>query len=196
MTNLFAGSVIRLRAVEPSDWEYFYNANLQDTDAGQLTDEVWFPTSVDFVRSFTEHESRRRGNDSEGFRFAIELLATGEMVGTLNTININRRCGTFMYGIAIATSHQRQGIASEAIRLVLRYYFHERNFQKVNVEVFGYDEPSMRLHEKLGFVLEGQLRRFIYAKGAYHDALYYGMTREEFDEIHGAEMFVDPTRSA
>ena len=193
MASLFVGELVRLRAVQPSDWEYFYEWD-KDTDPGRMTDEVWFPNTVEYARGYAEHESRRRG-EADTFRFMIERVSDEAVIGTLNVININRRCGTFMYGLAIAPAYHRQGYASEAIRLVLRYYFHERNYQKCNTEVFGYNEPSMRLHEKLGFVLEGRLRRYVYSGGAYHDALMYGMTREEFDEIHGAEMFVDPMRS-
>jgi RimJ/RimL family protein N-acetyltransferase len=38
----------------------------------------------------------------------------------------------------------------------------------------------VRLHEKLGFQLEGRLRRVVYTRGQYYDELYYGMTAEEF----------------
>ena len=49
------------------------------------------------------------------------------------------------------------------------------------------DNPaSIRLHEKLGFVLEGTLRRMFYTHGQYHHLLWFGMTREEFDEHYGA----------
>jgi RimJ/RimL family protein N-acetyltransferase len=86
-----------------------------------------------------------------------------------------------MYGIAVLPQHQRKGYASEAIRLVLRYYFGERRYQKCTVEVFSFNEPSQRLHEALGFTLEGRLRRMIYTNGVFYDALLYGITREEFE---------------
>jgi RimJ/RimL family protein N-acetyltransferase len=31
-------------------------------------------------------------------------------------------------------------------------------------------------------LLEGRLRRMVYTNGALHDELYFGLTREEFDE--------------
>ncbi len=182
MGNLFVGEWVRLRAVVPSDWEYFYEWD-KETEAGRLTDEAWFPNTVEHAKDFAEHESQRRG-EGDVFRFMIERLSDGEVVGTLNTHGVNRRSGTFMYGLAIAPAHQRHGYGSEAIRLVVRYYFYERNYQKVNTEVFSYNRPSIHLHEKLGFVLEGRLRRHVYSGGAHHDALLYGMTREEFDEHH------------
>lgn len=90
------------------------------------------------------------------------------------------RSGTFMYGISILPSYRRKGYASEAIRLTLRYYFNERRYQKCTIEVFSYNPASMRLHESLGFTLEGRLRRMVFSGGEFHDALYYGITCEEF----------------
>jgi RimJ/RimL family protein N-acetyltransferase len=105
----------------------------------------------------------------------------GPFVGTINTHTCDRRCGTFRYGLGILPQHQRKGYASEAIRLVLRYFFEERRYQKVNADVYSFNEPSIRLHESLGFVLEGRLRRVNFTQGQYHDALMFGMTKEEFE---------------
>jgi RimJ/RimL family protein N-acetyltransferase len=50
------------------------------------------------------------------------------------------------------------------------------------VEIHEFNTPSIRLHEQLGFVKEGRLRRMIYTGGRFYDALLYGMTREELAE--------------
>ena len=90
-----------------------------------------------------------------------------------------------MYGVAVHPDHRRKGYASEAVRLVLRYYFHERRYQKVNASVYSFNQPSIQFHERFGFVLEGRLRRMIYSSGEYHDELIFGMTREEFEHKTG-----------
>jgi RimJ/RimL family protein N-acetyltransferase len=64
--------------------------------------------------------------------------------------------------------------------LVLRYYFQELRYQKVTVRVYSFNDASIRLHEKLGFQLEGRLRRTVYTNGEYFDELIYGLTVEEF----------------
>ena len=177
MITVFQGEKVRLRAVEASDWEVHYQWNL-DSDNGRMTDEVWFPTSKVFVQEWAERESKRREED-DAFRFQIETLA-GELVGTINTHSCNLRCGTFNYGLAIRPDQRRKGYASEAIGLVLAYTFGERRYQKVNAEVYSFNQPSIALHERLGFMLEGRLRRMIYSGGMFHDVLVYGLTQEEF----------------
>ncbi|HEX2905466.1 MAG TPA: GNAT family protein [Phototrophicaceae bacterium] len=178
MSNIFQGRRVRLRAVETADWEIWYNAE-PNTDDGRLAYEIPFPASAEQVRANVENLAKS-GAPGDEFRFMIERL-DGEYVGTLNTHTLNPRCGTFMYGIGIIPQYRQQGFASEAVRLVLRYYFWERRYQKVNAEVYSFNAASMRLHERLGFTLEGRLRRMIFTGGQYYDALIYGQTREEFE---------------
>lgn len=179
MDNLFRGRLVRLRAVEPSDWGYFYAQDDASTETGRLTDEVWFPSSRDEAKAWTEEQAKAK-REEDTFRFQIEALEAGELVGTLNIHTTNPRCGTFYYGIAIDPSHWGRGYGREAVALALRYYFDERRYQKVNAEVYSFNTRSVQFHERFGFTLEGRLRRMIYSGGAYHDALIYGMTREEF----------------
>lgn len=50
--------------------------------------------------------------------------------------------------------HWRRGYASDAICIVLRYYFEELRYQKCTVSVYDFNESSLRLHEWLGFQVE------------------------------------------
>ncbi len=178
MTNIFEGKLVRLSAIAAAHWEVFYQWNLDSESARHLY-EVPFPSSAERVRTWVEEAAKHETN-AENFDFVIERL-DGEMVGSIGTHHCNLRFGTFMYGLAIMSPHQRKGYASEATRLVLRYYFQERRYQKANTEVYSFNEPSIHLHERLGFTLEGRLRRSVFTQGQYFDRLQYGMTREEFE---------------
>jgi RimJ/RimL family protein N-acetyltransferase len=178
MTNIFQGDLVRLRAIESANWEVFYQWDM-DTDDARLLYEIPFPTLRDRVQAWAETQAKSEAKQ-DNFDFQVERL-DGEVVGTISTHHCNPRCGTFMYGLAVLPPHRRKGYASEAVRLILRYYFEERRYQKVNAEVFNFNEPSKRLHERLGFVLEGRLRRMIYTQGQFHDVLIYGLTKEEFE---------------
>ena len=177
MTNIFEGKLVRLRAVEPGDWEAHHQWD-RDTETARRSYEIPFPQSTLSTQQWAEREAGRSNEDEH--RLQIETL-DGVQVGTINTNACDLRCGTFRYGLAIMGQYQRKGYASEAIRLVLRYYFQERRYQKCNASVYSFNEPSQKLHESLGFTLEGRLRRMIYTNGEFHDALWYGITREEFE---------------
>ena len=180
MENIFQGKLVRLRAVELVDWEGAYLSNRDSTEGGRTTDEIWFPMSQEQAHAWAE-EQAKNGAHEGAFRFMIDRL-DGVTVGNISTHGINRRVGSFMYGLG-APQFRRGGFASEAIRLVLRYYFWERRYRKVTAEVYSFNTPSIWLHERLDFTSEGSLRRMVYTGGEFYDALFYVMTREEFEVV-------------
>ena len=62
-----------------------------------------------------------------------------------NTHTCDARQGTFRYGVAIRREHWRRGYASEAIRLVLAYFFRELRYQKLTSMVYSFNERSLRM---------------------------------------------------
>jgi RimJ/RimL family protein N-acetyltransferase len=176
--NLWTGDLVKLRRIEPEDWEHFYRWN-QDTDAERLGYFVPPPQSKEAVRKWAENESTVRP-EGDDIRFVIETLDR-VLVGSLNTHHADTRNGTFEYGISLGREHWGQGYAADAIRVLLRFMFRERRYQKANAYVYAFNERSLALHRKLQFVEEGRIRRNHYADGAYHDLVWFGMTREEFE---------------
>jgi RimJ/RimL family protein N-acetyltransferase len=177
--NFWQGLHIRLRAVEPSDAETFFTWN-QDSEMMRNLNWLLPPTSLESVKRWAEEESRRKPTNDDFF-WVIED-GEGQIVGSISAHHCDRRAGAFKYGIAIRQEHQRKGYASEAILLVLRYFFEELRYQKVTVNIHADNVASLRLHERLGFQLEGRLRRTVSARGQYLDEVLMGMTIEEFQE--------------
>lgn len=183
MKPYWQGKLVRLRALEPDDAEHFYNLNLErDTDRSLFM--VYPPSSMASQRAWVERASQEGFGEGQSFRFIIEALDSGQVVGTIDTHHCDPRVGTFAYGLSVREQYRGRGYASEAILMVLRYYFFELRFQKANPMVYGFNDASKRLHEKLGFVLEGTRRRSAFSNGVFHDVILYGMTIEEFGELH------------
>jgi RimJ/RimL family protein N-acetyltransferase len=176
--SIWEGRLVRLRGVEPDDWAIFHDWD-NDLEFSRYTDEVLFPTSREAIKKRVEEMAVATPKDDE-FRWMIETV-DGEVVGTINSHTCKPRMGTFRYGISIVREQRRKGYATEAIGLVLAYFFRELRYQKVNVEIYDFNEPSLRLHRHLGFGEEGRLRRMFRTAGAYHDEIILGMTAEEFE---------------
>ena len=185
-TSIWRGHRVRLRPVEPDDWPLFH-AWGQDDAVSRLAHTVPFPESAEAVRRWAEGTATREWRDDD-FRWLILALDGDAPVGTINTHGADRRAGTFSYGVALASGAERRGFGSEAVRLVLRYYFLELGYQKANAHVHEFNGPSRLLHERLGFVLEGRLRRMVYTAGRHWDMLAYGMVREEFDASQASHL--------
>jgi RimJ/RimL family protein N-acetyltransferase len=176
------GERVKLRGLRSTDWELFRRWN-ESPEWSWADLHAYPPISPEQTKSWVEREARE-GRDGDNRRFIIES-AGGEPVGTIDTSHCNRLVGTFRYGLAIAPEHRRNGYAREAILLVLRFYFEEYGYQKVNTSIWSFNEPSLRMHEALGFTLEGTLRRTHRRAGRLWDEVIVGMTIEEFHERHG-----------
>jgi RimJ/RimL family protein N-acetyltransferase len=174
------GEQIKLRAVEPSDWETFHAWN-HDTTMARGLYRVPFPQSREAAKRWAEKEATREP-EGDNYFWIIEDLA-GNVAGSISSHHCDPRNGTFEYGIALRKEYQGKGYASEAITLVLRYFFEELRYRKVTARVYSFNEPSIRLHERLGFQKEGQLRCMIYTEGQHFDEIIFGMTAEEFQAI-------------
>jgi RimJ/RimL family protein N-acetyltransferase len=87
------------------------------------------------------------------------------------------------FGILIGDrEYQNQGYGTEATRLMVRYGFEEMNLNRIGLSVFAENLAGIRAYEKAGFVREGCVRRAYYRNGSYHDELFYGLLRSEWEQ--------------
>ena len=109
--SIWQGERVRLRAIEPSDWEAYFAWN-QDDEQARGVSNIPFPQSAEAVRHWAQQEAVRKP-EGDAFRFVIEN-ETGEVVGDLTTHNCDARVGSLSYGITIRREHRRCGYAFEA----------------------------------------------------------------------------------
>ena len=179
--NEFEGKLIRLRAMEPEDWNAAH-ASGQDTELDRLVDLTHLPSS----RAAARHRAEQAARDPEGDQaeLVIETL-DGTPVGSLSVGQTDQRNRVVGYGIGLGREHWRKGYGTEAILLLLRFYFGELGYQKADVGVYDFNEPSIRFHEAFGFQHEGRRRRACFTRGKYHDLVLLGMTADEFFARYG-----------
>lgn len=183
MKEYWQGNLVRLRATEPGDTEHFYLIN-REQDVDRSLDMVYPPSSRARIQQWVEKSALEGFRENQEFAFQIEVIATGEHVGSIDTHHCNPRQGTFEYGLSVREQFRGNGYASEAILLVLRYYFFELRFRKAEPGVFAFNDASLAMHHKLGFVEEGRRRQHGYSHGELHDLVLFGMTADEFRDIH------------
>lgn len=182
MSSFWTGSLVRLRGIEPADWEAF---EAFDRNSGDMrrADRIQQPISAARQREWAEQAALKKP-DGDKFQLAIESLADGVLVGSLSTALIDHRAGRFSYGIAIGSDHKGRGYGSDAVPLLLNFMFGERRFHKCEASVWAFNEPSLAFHRKLGFTEEGRLRDHEFFAGRHHDAVLFGMTAPEFAARH------------
>ena len=173
------GDAVRLRPVRVEDAETAFAASLDSPSRRILQLGIELPTSVELLRSSLEKYVGCQ--DADGvILFTIETLE-GEAVGGISLHTRNRKNGTFGFGVVVDRRHRGNDYADDAVRILLRYCFWERRYQKCNSACVDTNDASIRLHEKLGFLEEGRRRRQWFLDGEFHDDVLFGLTREEFD---------------
>lgn len=178
--DYWQGSLVRLRAIDPADWTHFA-AWYKDTDLHRLGNVIAPPYSDEALKAWCVEKAERPTSDN--LVLSIETLE-GEWIGSINTHGCDLRNANFEYGVGLTRDAMGRGYGSEAVLLLLRYFFCELGYERVSGIVYAFNEPSQRMHERLGFTLEGRIRRYRFTAGEFHDALWYGLLRDEFLERH------------
>ena len=113
--------------------------------------------------------------------FVICRRADDRAVGTIDLHDVDPRNGTASLGIAIGdpddTGH---GYGSAALRAVVAFGFEQLRLERIELDVYDYNEGARRMYERVGFVLEGTRRRALYRDGAFHDVHGMALLREEW----------------
>jgi len=92
------------------------------------------------------------------------------VVGSCNFFNVVR--GAFQachLGYSLDAGHQGRGLMTEACREALRFVFEDWNLHRVMANYRPSNEPSGRLLRRLGFVVEGYARDYLFIDGAWRD---------------------------
>ena len=174
------GERTRLRPWRLEDAELRFMASLDSPTLALHQDGIVLPTSLELQRAWLE---KAGGVQDDGMlRFAMDNL-DGVTVGWVTLHSRDQKNGTFGFGVAVYRAHRGQGYAVDAVRILLKYGFWEQRYQKCNSMCLDSNEASIRMHQKLGFIEEGRIRRNSFSNGEYQDEVLFGMTREEFDQL-------------
>jgi RimJ/RimL family protein N-acetyltransferase len=175
------GDLVRLRPLRADDAEQCFIDALDSPSRQVLQLGIELPRSVEQWREFLTTYADCK--DVNGIMiFSVDDLNDNN-VGGISYYARSRKNGTFSFGLDIARPHWRKGYALDAARILFRYAFWERRYQKCNSACVEGNVSVIGMHKKLGFKEEGRRRRNFFLNGRYYDDLLFGLTREEFDEM-------------
>lgn len=122
-----------------------------------------------------------RGQSARWVLFAREG-GTNEAVGTANISQIVRGPFQAAYlGYQIARRHEGQGLMAEALRAVVAHAFDELRMHRLMANHVPENARSSRLLGRLGFVVEGLARNYLFVGGAWRDHVLTSLTNPGFD---------------
>ena len=108
------------------------------------------------------------------------LEDSGAMCGAVRLNRVeweNRKAAVAYY---VGAEFQGRGIATTAVRAILRYAFVDLGFHRIELRCVTENAASVRVAERLGFIREGELRAAELLHGQYANHFVYSMLASEF----------------
>lgn len=109
--------------------------------------------------------------------FAIEV--DGQAVGGIGFTllqDVYRRSAEIGYWLG--EPYWGRGIVADALKVVTDFAFANHDIIRIHAGVFGWNDPSMRVLEKAGYVKEAVLRNAVFKGGQFTDEVIYVRFRD------------------
>jgi RimJ/RimL family protein N-acetyltransferase len=114
--------------------------------------------------------------------FAIRPANSAKLIGTIQLTDIHPIHRSAELIIRIGAEENRGiGFGAEAVGLLVRFAFQERNLQRIWLRVFADNVRAIRAYEKAGLVHEGVQRRACFINGRWRDLVMMAILRENID---------------
>ncbi|MBS0616517.1 MAG: GNAT family N-acetyltransferase [Verrucomicrobia bacterium] len=83
-------------------------------------------------------------------------------------------------GYKLAEKFQGQGIMFEALSLAIPFMFEKENLHRIMANYMPSNERSARLLQKLGFIIEGQAKSYLFINGKWEDHVLSSLTNTDW----------------
>ncbi|MFB9274525.1 GNAT family N-acetyltransferase [Cohnella cellulosilytica] len=149
----------------------------------QLSDIFLYPHAQEATEAYLEAMLE---GDSDARGFVIADLATEAYIGQVNLDSIDWKNRVGKIGIVIGSTEQMgRGFGTEAMKLLADFAFRELNLNRLELEVYDFNERAIRCYASCGFVEEGRLRERLYRNGRYCDIVQMGLLKSDWKQAAG-----------
>ncbi len=182
------GPNVRVRPYRPDDAQALWDAVQESRE--HLA--PWMP----WVHEYQEPDDARefliraqaRWQLREDLSVAIVERESGRLLGGSGLHRMNWPLRTFEIGYWLRRGAEGRGYVSEAVQLLTRLAFDSLDANRVEIRMDTRNERSRRVAERLGFVLEGTLRRAAAdADGRPTNVHVFALLPEEYWRLPWAE---------
>jgi RimJ/RimL family protein N-acetyltransferase len=174
-SKLFYGENVKLAAVREEDIDIMMKWGEDAEYLRNVDTDLALPKTKD------QWVSEGSGGSNSVY-FRLRTIENDRLIGfaAIHGIEWNNRAGLLAIGIG-QSADRNKGYGTDALRLILRYAFHELNLDRVGLDVIEYNKGGIRAYEKVGFQLEGRKRSMVYRDGERYDVLLMGILRSEWE---------------
>lgn len=171
------GKLVRLRELRARDMETLISF-VNDPEVMRAS-SIYAPVSD--VQQDNWFRSATTSHNAYWFGIEDARDEASRLVGTCCLVDIDwvGRVGELRVRIGVK-SLWGAGLGTDACDVLLGFAFAELNLERVGLRVWGRNVRAQKVYEKLGFQVEGRLRRAGFVNGAHDDVVWMGLLREEW----------------
>lgn len=113
-------------------------------------------------------------------QLVVARNADAKAIGTILVFRFDAGSGRAELGYVLGRAHWGQGLMREALEAFCAHAFGAMSIRRLEAEVNPANEPSNAILRRIGFRLEGTLRKRWVGKGGAYDTNFYGFLAEEW----------------
>lgn len=175
---MLKGDNVIIRPIERGDFELFYSWIQNQKCLGDFMnmEMIYKDSYLEALEKSTKNVTRFYAIIEDKDRKSIGVVNYIEVIGSNTTLEI---------GLLIAEESSRgKGIGLECIRLFVNYLFKTKNIMRIQYRT-RIDNMGMKsIGEKIGFKLEGILKKYEFVEGDFRDFYLMAITRDNWNSIN------------
>lgn len=176
---MIRGEKVWLRPTEPSD-VINDSQYAGDAEVGHFLGAKT-PMSKAAAERFSAEIFSQNQGDQTNYGYAICLLGTEESIGTVFLRGVDKVNGSGIVGIFITDRrYLGQGYGTDALNALVDFGFGELRLERIELEVFDFNERAVRSYQKAGFQTDAVLRHARFHRGAHHDVHIMSILRDDW----------------
>ena len=111
------------------------------------------------------------------------FLNGADPVGLISATRIDLVNGSCYWAFYLGAPATPKGTGAIMEYLALEHFFERLKMRKIMCEVFAFNAPVVRMHEKFGFVREAVFSKHVLKRGQYEDVISLALFAEQWPQI-------------
>ncbi|MEK4509005.1 GNAT family N-acetyltransferase [Paenibacillus sp. FSL K6-2524] len=135
----------------------------------------------DTVKNMIGHFARDYNKKSRVKWGIFSIAEPNRLLGIIEAVDFNQKVNVVTIGYFLVEANWGQGIATEAVKILLDFLFMDVNVNRIQAEVMPQNETSKKVLLKNGFIKEGALRQAtLWAGKGIIDIEIYSILKEDY----------------
>jgi RimJ/RimL family protein N-acetyltransferase len=165
------------RPIEPEDKAAIFEYR-SDFETNKY--QGWIPKTIEEVEIFIAKISKQMNHPDTWFQFVLIVKENGKIIGDLGIHFIDSANKQVEIGCTLSKMFQNKGYATEALRKIIDYLFHELKKHRIVTSIDPDNYRSIHLVERLGFRKEAHFVESLFINGKWVDDLVYALIEKDW----------------